>query len=227
MPTLLACAIASIALVVTVGMQSPAVSVGLRWKPGPQETVLLPRFEVDGIGGQIRFGISPPSGVGSALTTLLIVAFLIWTIRWLWILSRRAPKRHVAQLRHDTLVLSEAGAQALQSGLAQAIQILSSEDRDLSNAVVQAWQGLQDAAATAGVHRRPAETASEFTARILYRSRGSAEPISVLLSLYQRVRFGEHTPSAAEIAAARNSLVTLVGLWQADFPKRRTPMVSR
>ena len=35
MPTLVACAAAGLALVTAVGLQAPAVSVGLRWRPGP------------------------------------------------------------------------------------------------------------------------------------------------------------------------------------------------
>lgn len=157
---------------------------------------------------------------------LVLFALLVLFVRWLRHRTRRPPRTHVTRLGVDSGAVSEADAQILQSGLAAAIEILSSADRDLSNAVVQAWQGLQDAAATAGLHRRPAETASEFTARILYRSRRSAEPIAVLLSLYQRVRFGEHTPTADEIAAARQSLDVLVGLWQADFPRRRATTVA-
>jgi hypothetical protein len=92
---------------------------------------------------------------------------------------------------------------------------------------VRAWQGLEDAAAAAGVTRRPAETTSEFTARILYRSRDSAEPIDVLLALYQRVRFGGHSPDASEIVAARDSLAALVDLWRTDLPERRPATVAR
>ena len=63
--------------------------------------------------------------------------------------------------------------------------------------------------------------------RLLYRSRRSAEPITVLLSLYQRVRFGHHAPTTDEIAAARNALAILLDLWQADFPERRSARAAR
>lgn len=229
MPTLLACAVASLALVISVGLQAPAISVGLRWHPGPRHTLLLPRFELDGMGGDLRFGIRPPSGIGTALSALAIVALIVWAIIRIIRRTRRPPRMNIARLGADSGALTAANAEILQSGLAAAIQILSADlaNRDLGNAVVQAWQGLQDAAAAAGLHRRPAETASEFTARILYRSRRSAEPIAVLLSLYQRVRFGEHAPQADEIAAARHSLETLVNLWQADFPRRRPAAVAQ
>jgi hypothetical protein len=224
MPTLAACSVACIALVVTVGLQSPAVSAGFRWMPEPRGQRKFK--EIEPLQFSFAVGELPPADdwwpplLTWILVALVVIALLVFLARWIRSQTRRAPAMHVARVGADGEVPTEAEAQILQSGLAAAIQILSS-DRDLSNAVVQAWQGLQDAAATAGLHRRPAETASEFTARILYRSRGSAQPIAVLLSLYQRVRFGEHAPSAEEIETARHSLVVLVKLWEADFPKRR------
>ena len=232
MPTLVATAVASLALVIAVGLQSPAISVGLRWTPAPR---FRPRDidikPLDGFGPDplLHLSVGWPTWTTSVLATLVALALLAVLVRWLFRLTRLPPRMNIARLGADSGVLSEANAQILQSGLAAAIEILSADgaDRDLGNAVVQAWQGLEDAAAAAGLHRRPAETASEFTARILYRSRRSAEPIAALLSLYQRVRFGEHYPTADEIATARHSLDVLVGHWQADFPKRHPTAGSR
>lgn len=226
MPTLVACTFACLALVVAVGLQAPAKSVGLRWVPGPRSRTLdlIPTepLEIVEALGDMKQDDSWPAWLVWSLIALAALAVLVVVVRLLRHLNRRAPTTNIVRIGADTEVPTEAEARILQSGLAAAIQILAS-DRDLGNAVVQAWQGLQDAAASAGLHRRPAETASEFTARILYRSRGSAEPIAELLSLYQRVRFGEHSPEAHEIAAARHSLAVLVNLWQADFPARRKP----
>lgn len=229
MPTLVACTVASLALLIAVGLQSPAASVGLRWKPAPRfrpPDIEIKPFEMSGDLPVFQTDNTWLIRAAAGAAALVLFALLVLFVRWLRHRTRRPPRTHVTRLGVDSGAVSEADAQILQSGLAAAIEILSSADRDLSNAVVQAWQGLQDAAATAGLHRRPAETASEFTARILYRSRRSAEPIAVLLSLYQRVRFGEHTPTADEIAAARQSLDVLVGLWQADFPRRRATTVA-
>ncbi len=230
MPTLVACAAAGLALVTAVGLQAPAVSVGLRWRPGPPSRGLdLIPIKPDE-NYEFAFEVQPDSGWPDwllwVLAALVVVAILYAVARWIRRRTRLTPAVSIVRTGADTGVLSEADARILQSGLAAAIQILISE-RDLGNAVVQAWQGLQDAAATAGLERRPAETTSEFTARILYRSRGSAKPIAVLLSLYQRVRFGEHSPTADEIAAARDSLAVLVELWRADFPERRAKRTAR
>jgi hypothetical protein len=225
MPTLVPCAVACLALTVAVGLQAPAVSVGPRWTSGHRGRALPPiPIELPWVIEPARDPRPRDSGrswMTWALAALVAIALLIGIARWIRRATRRVSPVHAARVGGDAGAPSEADARILQSGLAAAIQILSRDDRDLANAVVQAWQGLEDAAAAAGFHRRPAETASEFTARILYRSRGSAEPIAVLLALYQRVRFGEHAPQADDIVAARRSLVVLVNLWQADFPERR------
>lgn len=227
MPTLAACAAAGFALVVAVGLQAPAVSVGLRWEPSPRSRRLMELRSEPGdmilkSADRVQADNSWLSWVGWVLASLVALAILFALAHWIRGITRRAPAISVVRTGADSGVTGEAEARILQSGLAAAIQILTSE-RNPGNAVVQAWQGLQDAAAAAGLSRRLAETASEFTARILYRSRGSAEPIAVLLSLYQRVRFGEHSPNADEIAAASDSFAILVDLWQADFPERRRP----
>lgn len=228
MPTLVACAAASLVLVVVVGLQAPAVSTGLRWRPSRRSI----RFrEIPFEFGGIEFAFDKGQGgwppwVGWLLAALVTAAILYAVWRWLRHLMRRRPAISVVRTGADAGAPSEADARIVRSGLAAALAMLDSE-RSSTDAVVLAWQGLQDAAAAAGLDRRPAETASEFTARILYRSRGSAEPIAVLLSLYQRVRFGHHTPDTTQIAAARHALATLVELWQADLPERRSKKVAR
>lgn len=225
LPTLTACAAAGLALVVAVGLQAPAVSVGLRWEP-PERSRLWepPKLELGDVFiksvDRALTDNALPAWMGWVLASLVVLAVLYALGHLIRRLASRADAVTLVRMGAESGVTSEAEARILQSGLAAAIQILNAE-RHPGNAVVQAWQGLQDAAAEAGLHRRPAETASEFTARILYRSRRSTEPIAVLLSLYQRVRFGEHAPTAVEIAAARDALALLVELWQADFPKRR------
>jgi hypothetical protein len=233
-PSLAICAAAGLALVIAVGLQAPAASVGLRWQP-TQESPELIEFPPLSFGGSLPFAGEQqangwPAWLTWALAAVVALAILFAIARAIRLLIRhlvrRAPLVNVVGTSADSGAPSEADAKIVLSGLASALQILNS-GRSSSDAVVQAWQGLEDAAAAAGLKRRAAETASEFTVRILFRSRRSAEPIAVLLSLYQRVRFGHHSPTEAEIAAARSSLATLLDLWQADFPERRTARAAR
>ena len=228
MPTFAACTAACIALLTVVALQAPAVSTGLRCEPDPRGRALeLPPIDL---------GVMPPRAFVSgddrwpiwarwALMALITLAVLHGMRRLLQHLIRRAPATTVARTAAAAGAPVEANARILHSGLAAAIALLDS-DRPPGNAVVQAWQSLEDAASAAGLSRRPAETSSEFTARILYRSHRSAAPIAVLLSLYQRVRFGEHEPTPADTAAARDALTLLVSLWQNDMPERRAPTVT-
>lgn len=233
-PTLALCSAAGLALVIAVGLQAPAASTGLRWQPAQQSREPLawapPSFSWDlPLAGE-RQANGWPAWLTWALAAVVALAMLFALARAIRHLVRHlmrpAPVVNVVGTRADSGAPSEADARIVQSGLASALRILDSE-RGSSDAVVQAWQGLEDAAAAAGLKRRPAETASEFTVRILYRSRGSAESIAVLLSLYQRVRFGHHTPSTRDIVAARGALASLLDLWQADFPDRRGARAAR
>jgi hypothetical protein len=224
MPTLFTCAVAGLVLVVAVGLQAPALSVGLRWKWTPRSSSLPPidvepfergAIELAGSGERNPW---PFSALAWILAALVALGILVWVMRRILRNTRSSPAITLTGMGADG-VPREPDAQTVHSGLAAALQTLTSE-RDPGNAVVRAWQDLQDAAAAAGLDRRPAETTSEFTARILYRSRNSAEPIDLLQSLYQRVRFGDHSPDAGEIASARDSLRALVEIWQADLPDR-------
>jgi hypothetical protein len=231
MPALVTCAVAGLSLVVAVGLQAPAVSVGLRWKPPPAARRALAPIELPKPGPRELPALAEPdlgwlSRLGWILAALVALALLVWLVRWVLRVTRPPAAITVAGVGADSRAPGEPDAQVLQSGLAAALQILISA-RDPGNGVVRAWQGLQDAAAAAGLERRPAETASEFTARILYRSRNSAEPIDRLLSLYQRVRFGDHSPGPGEIASAHDSLAVLVELWRTDLPERRPTRAVR
>lgn len=230
LPTLLTCGAASLVLLVTVGLQAPAVSVGLRWKPSPRGPLFPPLEPFEGLNlefpSSARGGFGWLSWLGWILGGLLALVILRWVVRWIYHLIRPTPSITAAATGADSGAPAERDVEVVQAGLAAALRRLTSE-RDPGNGVVRAWQGLEDAAAAAGVDRHPAETTSEFTARLLYRSRDSVEPIEVLQSLYQRVRFGEHSPDAAEIASARESLATLIELWRTDLPERRTRTAAR
>lgn len=230
MPTLLLCTVMCTALVVTVGLQQPAVSVGVRWERLSRTRPLAP-IPVEGaepfdltIDGQAESRWW--QWIPRALGTLLTLVAIWWILQWLR--GNRTVTSTGLMMRPGTDVRTSAlvNARAVESGLVAAISILATE-RDAGNAVVKAWQGLEDAAAEAGLHRAPAETASEFTARILYRSRRSSAPIAELQSLYQRVRFGEQVPTTAEIAAAKDALTVLAELWRSDPTMHARPRGSR
>lgn len=227
-PTLAVCAAAGLALVIAVGLQAPAASEGLRWQPTKQPApplefppmALTWSLPLDGEAQTNRW----PAWLTWTLVGVVFLAVVVVIARvvrrLLGLLRRRETWVTVVGTAADAPAPGEADANVVVSGLASALQVLNSE-RISSDAVVQAWQGLENAAAAAGLTRRPAETASEFTVRLLKRSRSLAEPVTLLLSLYQRVRFGHHAPTDTDIVAARSALGTLLELWRADLPERR------
>jgi ABC-type amino acid transport substrate-binding protein len=229
-PTLTASVALFTALVVAVARQPRAVSTGVRWtskrtmreiEVEPLEPMELGVFTTGTEGGSawIRW-------VATALLLLLALILLRLLFTRMMALKRRARTTTVGTTDSAALPTAEADARVLATGLAAAMEVLSIE-RDYGNAVVKAWQGLEDAAALAGLARQPAETASEFTARILFRSQRSAAAIAALLTLYQRVRFGEYTPNATDIASAHRALTILKSLWEADLPERRRARTGR
>lgn len=218
------------ALVISVGLQQPAASVGLRWAPRPLRRALqMIELEPLALSDTIAKRPQDPSWlrwVPLGIAGLAMLGLVWFALRWL--LTRRRPRPAPNGLpagAHSDVAL-EPNAQVLKTGLAAAIALLA-DARDPGNAVIGAWQALEDAAARAGLSRRPSETTSEFTARILYRSRRSEASIAALLTLYQRVRFGEHQPTPHDIATATQALTVLVALWRSDLPERRLPKGAR
>lgn len=78
-----------------------------------------------------------------------------------------------------------------------------------SNAIVACWQALERAAAGAGVERRPAETPSEFTVRVLAAADVSQPRLERLAELYREARFSQHDLPETARAEAREALVVL------------------
>lgn len=75
-----------------------------------------------------------------------------------------------------------------------------------SNAIVGCWLALERAAASAGVNRRPSETPTEFTLRVLGEAEVPAEPLARLADLYREARFSVHGLPESARAEARAAL---------------------
>jgi hypothetical protein len=128
----------------------------------------------------------------------------------------RAPALQTARVATVTVPVAtepEPEPEALLTGIELALRVLD-EGRDPADAVVRAWLGLQETAAQAGVVRRPAESPTEFTARILTSALADDRAVRTLLKLYLQVRFGDHPVSSVEVEAARGALADLVASWR-------------
>lgn len=143
------------------------------------------------------------------------VAFLLW--RW-W---AGRPARPVTDW-HSALVGEtreiavepepEPDTLELRSGIELALRVLD-EQREPADAIVRAWVGLEETAQESGIERRPAETPTEFTSRILSRAFADDWAIRTLLRLYLRTRFGDHPVTTDDVVAVRVALQGLVRTW--------------
>jgi hypothetical protein len=222
--TLLVCSGLALLVLVAIALQGAPVFGGIVWVPDWARQQPLP--------GQITQPAStetavpkPPAEVTRvdlswiallvAVVVLGVVAILIW----------RAVRKRLrrANASGEALVVDVLGevepdvpqqpdAPQLRRGLDRALDILG-EDREPRDAIEQAWLGLQDAAEESGVRRLPAETPSEFTARILSRVGADRAAARTLLELYLRVRFGDAPVTAEDVAVAMSSLDALRASW--------------
>jgi len=180
-----------------------------------------------------------PEGGGidrTAITMVAIMIALLLATALIYILVRYLRQR--AGLLKDVPV--EALAEAPASG--EAIQFTKEDVEDMvtlaqrrmaqagtpSDAVVAGWLAFEEAAATRGWVREPHETTTEFTARLLAASPAPPAPIAVLRGLYQKVRFGGHTPLPDDVAAARDSLTEIAQHLEAvnKEPEPQAPTAS-
>jgi hypothetical protein len=109
---------------------------------------------------------------------------------------------------------AEPNTPALRSGIEFALHELD-ERREPADAIVRAWLGLQETAEESGIVRQPAETATEFTSRILSRALVDDRAVRTLLRLYLRTRFGDHPVTIDDVDAVRVALQELIRTWPA------------
>lgn len=229
-PVLALAAVLGLLVVAAAGLQGAASTTGPRWSwdftvdelPTPPPDLV----EEDDLGVRPEPSQVDPSSpsVDWLPWTLVVVLVVLVGIVLAWWLWRRRP----AQVRPLEGTLEDLGpaapevlgepesvpaAPVLRRGFEHALHVLDSS-REPGDAIVEAWVGLEEAAADSGVRRAPAQTPTEFTSRILARSVGAERPVHRLLDLYLRVRFGDHPATPADVAEARTCLEDLSVAWR-------------
>ncbi len=124
--------------------------------------------------------------------------------------DRRQRRRRVEAGEEDFDVLGSARAVA-RAMLADAGAQREELEADGSprNAVVACWHRFETQAAAAGLARRPWETSSEFTMRVLDLVDAHQPAVSRLGELYREARFSEHELTEAHRAEAVAALDTI------------------
>ncbi|WP_166436068.1 DUF4129 domain-containing protein [Cellulomonas shaoxiangyii] len=156
----------------------------------------------------------PPEWLGPVVAVVLVVlaaAVLALVARWL--LRRRWPGPPPPG--DDDLGGAEGDVDethvvtALRAGVSAAARALD-DDVPPGDAVVAAWVAVEDAAASTGIVRDRAQTATEFTLDVLDGTRADPAATRALLVLYLEARFGAHPVTAADVQRARE-LLAVVG----------------
>lgn len=149
----------------------------------------------------------PPEG-GPGVPWDLLLALLI-TLVLLGLLARLILRllRERRQEPEEEEGLEELEALVAATSAQQRARAAAEEDP--RNAVVACWVALEEAAASSGLPRDPAETSVEFTSRVLARWQVRQGPLTGLAGLYREARFSRHpvTEEQRERALAALALI--------------------
>lgn len=202
----------------------PVLFEAPRWLPTPAEPT--PIEPPGAIAGDRPEAVEPNPIVAQviaivlavllvATVTVLVVALVVLLVRR-FRGRRRLVRRQSAPGTLGGGLVSAAGAvvpvEAMRSGIARALRAID-DDRVPSDAVIQAWLGLEQTATEAGAERAASETPAEYTARLVMRFDTDRDAARALLGLYHEARFGGRTADASSVAAARDSLLRLQRSW--------------
>jgi len=163
---------------------------------------------------------APPlqdSGVGELVGPLLWAALVLAVFAvayWVWRVLPRPPAKTTATSVAGGLGTGDSSpdAPAVQEGVRAAQQLLDTVT-DPTDAVLAAWVALEDAAARSGVPRRPADTPTELTSRVLAATEADEGAVTTLLGLYHRARFSADGVGPDAVVQARRCLGALATSW--------------
>jgi hypothetical protein len=220
-----------LAVIVTLGaaLGGPLVFSAPRWSPDLPAASAPQAVLPSGLASQSAAPQPLGARAGSSLdlTWLLVVVGALGVaavVALVLVLLRRLGSRRppASSLPVDGLTVAagpvdaepsvEVGVAAMRRGLRRALDVLD-DGRAPSDAITEAWLGLQEAAEDAGFRRGAAETPTEFTARILRRLDVDPDALETLRRLYATVRFGGVVASPSDVDLARRALGTLERQW--------------
>ena len=135
----------------------------------------------------------------------LVLRLLGWVrLRW-----RERPPRPTPppELDFDVLDPPRAAAEAMVRDASSQRDLL--DEGSPRNGIVACWHRFEVQAAQAGVGRRPWETSSEFTLRLLDLVSADHTAVTTLARLYREARFSDHELGEEARAEARGALAQL------------------
>lgn len=158
------------------------------------------------------------SGLPAAglIGTLLRIALALWLLSLLWrglrwvaedFKARRSREPAPLDLDFDVLDDPEPLVEEMQRDADLQMELLlAGEPR---NAIVACWERFEEQAERVGLARKPWETSSEFTLRLLDVVSADASAVSRLATLYREARFSEHEITEADRQQAVEALTQI------------------
>lgn len=170
----------------------------------PSQPVVSPGTRVDPIDLPDWLTISLKFlGMAIAAAVVCGLAYLILRLLFGFFRQLRLPEVEQDTTDDWERVATERLADAVDEGLSRM------DSGRAVDAIVACWVALEQAAASAGVPREPAETPAEFTVRVLALGNVSADALTELAELYREARFSTHESSEDDRQRARTALVRL------------------
>jgi len=141
------------------------------------------------------------------IAALVVVLWLLYrgvrrlrdAVRW-----RRRPPPKVANVEFDVLDDPEALSEEIREDADAQFELLFGGTP--RNAIVACWDRFEEQAERVHVARKPWETSSEFTLRLLDAVSADAAAVSRLESLYREARFSEHEIDESRRESAMEAL---------------------
>jgi Domain of unknown function (DUF4129) len=163
-----------------------------------------------------------------AILVLGVLAGLFYLGRWLW--QHRPRRAVVIEEKPDTTpagVVAEVDLPTLLRGAESAETILAESGGVPRDLVLRCWLALEEAAASSGAARRPAQSPTEFAGTVLRSTSADPDAADTLLHLYHQARFSTHPLTDDDVRAARSAVVKLAATWRSfDTAMRHTARID-
>ncbi|MEO3742149.1 DUF4129 domain-containing protein [Plantactinospora sp. B5E13] len=179
----------------------------LRQPAVPTEVPGTPQPSAEPGGGYLPAWLQTAGLVLCGVVAAVLVGALLWALvrdllrRRITVAraGRAGPRRSAAQTAEEVVA-------ALDAGLVD----LSDTDTDPRRAVIACWVRLEQAAAAAGVERRPGDTPTDLVTRLLRGGRPvSADVLGAFAEVYRQARYATHTVDERMRGQARSALQRL------------------
>lgn len=181
------------------GAQEPAGLDELIPEDPPQDGALSPIWTILAMTVLVLAGLA------------VVLALIVLYLRY-----RRAAPPELAESQREVSTGTSAEEQipVMREGTRRARAALADQDTVVAEGIIAAWLALETAATESGMQRRPSDTPTELTVRVLQRTQADPQATKDLLALYHRARFGTAELDDQDRTRATEALNRLAASWE-------------